>query len=135
VLRSHRRTTALQLLASWNDADQACNRWAAPKLETAAGAPLLVRVTSSRPSTSGLPSFDALDLKDAKALLGAGLTKLPQEPTALESSRTDYSLRLPLAGLRCRMPLPNTSCFLKERIVPGARPLALIRRRPAPVSA
>ena len=31
--------------------------------------------------------------------------------------------------------LAKTSCFLKERIVPGARPLALIRRRPAPVSA
>jgi hypothetical protein len=66
---------------------------------------------------------------------GAGLTQLPEGPTALESNRTDYSLRLPLAGFRGCMPLPNTSCFLKDRIVQGARPLALIRRRPAPVSA
>jgi hypothetical protein len=73
--------------------------------------------------------FDTLDLKKAKALLEE------LGPTALESNRTDYSLRLPLAGFRCCKPLPNTSCFLKNRIVPGARPLAVIRRRPAPVSA
>ena len=37
--------------------------------------------------------------------------------------------------LRCCKPLPNTLRFLKDRIVPGARPLALTRRRPAPVNA
>jgi len=73
--------------------------------------------------------FDTLDLKKAKALLEE------LGPTVLESNRTDYSLRLPLAGFRCCTPLPNTSRFLKDRIVPGARPLALIRRRPAPVNA
>ena len=62
---------------------------------------------------------------------GAGLTQLSEGPTALESSGTDYPLRSPLGGFRCCMP----SRFLKDRIVPGARPLALIRRRPAPVNA
>ena len=31
--------------------------------------------------------------------------------------------------------LAKTSRFLKDKIVPGARAVALIRRRPAPVSA
>lgn len=42
---------------------------------------------------------------------GAGLTQLPEGPTALESNRTDYSLRLPLAGFRaaCHCPIRHAS--------------------------
>ena len=76
------------------------------------------------------------DLKEAKALLEELCpTQLAEVSTVLESNRTDYSLRLPLAGFRCCTPLPNTSAFLADRIVPERDPLALIRRRPAPVNA
>jgi hypothetical protein len=51
------------------------------------------------------------------------ITQSPEALTALESSPGDYSLRLPLAGLRCCMPLPNASRFLKATFEQATRGL------------
>jgi hypothetical protein len=66
--------------------------------------------------------------------LGRSVSHAGRSVEASCNRSRSYSLRLVLADFRCAAPLPTTPRSLNDTTLPGARLLALIRRRPVPVN-